>query len=213
MGLKARSRRFLSPVFTDALGYAAELHADQERKGPGRIPYIGHLLGVASLVLEHGGGETEAIAALLHDALEDRPRGGRTEREIRERFGPRVLRIVEACTDSLDPDDPRDASTWKARKERYVAHIAELRDDAALVSLADKLHNARTIVLDLREHGEPVWDRFSATKGGTLWYYRELAGAFRSRLPGSVLAEELERTVREMRALAASRAGARHPVR
>jgi len=198
MEMNSPERRLLSPTFTDALEYAAELHTDQERKGPPGIPYVGHLLGVASLVLEHGGTETQAIAALLHDALEDRPRDGRTEREIIERFGPEVLRIVEACTDSVDPDDPRDASTWHARKQRYVDHVAQMPDDAALVSLADKLHNARKIVLDLREEGESVWGRFKATKDDTLWYYRSLATAFRARLSDHVLAEELESTVREM---------------
>ena len=191
-------RRLLSPAFTRALEYAAELHADHERKGPSGIPYLGHLLGVASLVLEHGGTETQAIAALLHDALEDRPHDGRTEREIGERFGPEVLRMVQACTDSTGPDDPRDASTWHARKQRYVGHVAQMPDDAALVSLADKLHNARKIVLDLREVGESVWARFKVGKDDTLWYYDALAKAFRARLPGNVLAEELERTVREM---------------
>ena len=209
MGTKARSHRVLSPVFTEALEYAAELHVDQQRKGPGRIPYIGHLLGVASLVLEHGGSETQAIAALLHDAIEDRPRDGRTEREIADRFGPDVLRIVQACTDSVDPDDPRDASTWHARKQQYVTHIKHMDDDAALVSLADKLHNARKIVLDLREEGESVWNRFKATKDQTLWYYRALAAAFRSRLPGHVLAEEFERTVDEMHAVGARAGGDR----
>jgi (p)ppGpp synthase/HD superfamily hydrolase len=197
--MKPRRRRLLSPAFTVALGYAAELHADQPRKGPVAIPYVGHLLGVASLVLEHGGSETQAIAALLHDALEDRPRNGRTEREIAERFGPDVLRIVAACTDSVGANDPRDASTWRARKQHYVAHIAHMADDAALVSLADKLHNARKIALDLREQGESVWDRFKATRDDTLWYYHSVAGAFRLRLPDHVLTGELERTVREMR--------------
>jgi GTP pyrophosphokinase len=198
MGTTPRRRRLLSPRFTEALTYAAELHADQQRKGPDRLPYIGHLLGVASLVLEHGGVETQAIAALLHDAIEDRPHDGRTEREIAERFGPEVLAIVQALTDSTDPDDPRDASTWHTRKQQYVAHVATMSDDAVLVSLADKLHNARKIVLDLREQGASVWGRFKATKDDTLWYYRELVTAFRSRLPGHVLAEELERTVAEM---------------
>ena len=192
------TRRLLSPAFTAALEYAAELHADQQRKGTAPIPYVGHLLGVASLVLEHGGTETQAIAALLHDALEDRPHDGRTEREIAERFGPEVLRIVQACTDSIDPDDPRDASTWHARKQQYVAHIAHMDAEAALVSLADKLHNARKIVLDLRTDGERVWGWFKASKQDTRWYYDALAKAFRARLPGHVLAEELERTVREM---------------
>jgi (p)ppGpp synthase/HD superfamily hydrolase len=208
MGTKPRCR-LLSRRFTEALAYAAELHVDQRRKGPGGIPYIGHLLGVASLVLEHGGTETQAIAALLHDAIEDRPREGCTEREISNRFGPDVLRIVQACTDSVDPNDPRDASTWKARKQQYVAHIEHMDDDAALVSLADKLHNARKIVLDLREAGERVWNRFTATKNQTLWYYRALAAAFRSRLPVHVLALELERTVDEMHALGARAGGDR----
>ena len=198
MDSNSPERRLLSPTFTQALEYAAELHADQKRKGSAPIPYVGHLLGVASLVLEHGGTETQAIAALLHDALEDRPHDGRTEREIADRFGPEVLRIVQACTDSVGPDDPRDASTWHARKRQYVAHVAVMADDAALVSLADKLHNARKILLDLREVGDSVWGRFKATKDETLWYYRELATAFRARLPGHVLAEELERTVEEM---------------
>ena len=198
MDSNSPERRLLSPTFTKALEYAAELHADQKRKGTAPIPYVGHLLGVASLVLEHGGTETEAIAALLHDALEDRPHDGRTEREIADRFGPEVLRIVQACTDSVGPDDPRDASTWHARKRQYVAHVAVMADDAALVSLADKLHNARKILLDLREVGDSVWGRFKATKDDTLWYYEKLAEAFQNRLPGHVLAEELERTVEEM---------------
>ncbi len=149
-------------------------------------------------MLEHGGTETQAIAALLHDALEDRPHDGRTEREIAERFGPEVLRVVQACTDNLDPDDPRDASTWHARKRQYLVHVADMSDDIALVSLADKLHNGRKIALDLREQGETVWARFKAGKADTLWYYRALAEAFRARLPHHVLTEELERTVQEM---------------
>jgi (p)ppGpp synthase/HD superfamily hydrolase len=198
METNSPERRLLSRTFTAALEYAAELHADQQRKGTAPIPYVGHLLGVASLVLEHGGTETQAIAALLHDALEDRPHDGRTEREIAERFGPEVLRIVQACTDSTGPDDPRDASTWHARKQQYVAHIAHMDADAALVSLADKLHNARKIALDLRTDGESVWGWFKASKQDTRGYYDALAKAFRARLPGHVLAEELERTVREM---------------
>ena len=198
MGMKPRRRRLLSPTFTDALEYAAELHADQQRKGPPGIPYVGHLLGVASLVLEHGGTETQAVAALLHDALEDRPHDGRTEREIARRFGPDVLRIARACTDSVGGDDPRDASTWRLRKETYIAHLADTPTDALLVSLADKLHNARKILADLREIGEALWSRFKGGKDGTLWYYREVARAFRASPLDSVLVGELERTVGAM---------------
>ena len=200
--------RGLSPTFTDALAYAAELHAAQRRKGPAEIPYIGHLIGVASIVLEHGGTEHQAIAALLHDAIEDHPNGGETEREIAERYGPTVLAIVQACTDSLPDSDERSASTWRARKEAYLEHLSEVGDDARLVSLADKLYNARAILKDLREVGHAVWDRFNVGPEETLWYYRSLVEAFQrtDRLPVQhrLLADELARTVAALEAEHAS---------
>ena len=196
------SNTSLSPKFTEALQYAADLHAGQVRKGPDEIPYIAHLIGVASIVLEHGGTEIQAVGGLLHDAIEDQPREGRTEREIAERFGTEVLDIVVACTDSLDRSDPRDESTWKARKTKYIAHLRSVSEDARLVSLADKLYNARAILKDLHHVGNKVWDRFKVEKQETLWDYQSLVEAFLAIDPlptqHRLLAVELERTVGEM---------------
>ena len=188
----------LSPAFSDAVELARELHAGQVRKGT-EVPYLSHLLGVASIVLEAGGDETEAIAALLHDAAEDA--GGRATLErIRARFGDEVAAIVEACSDSLSEDK----EPWPERKRRYLAHLDEpgLPDGALIVSLADKLHNARAIVFDLREHGDALWERFRTGSGpDQLWYYRALTEVFARRRPGR-LADELARTVDEMGRLA-----------
>jgi (p)ppGpp synthase/HD superfamily hydrolase len=155
--------RLLTERFDEALVFASRLHASQVRKGT-TIPYLSHLLGVASLVLEAGGDEDEAIAGLLHDAVEDQ--GGQpTLEEIRRRFGDRVAAIVEACTDADTTPKP----PWRQRKERYVAHIAGAPADARRVSSADKLCNARAILLDYRILGETLWGRFSGGKDGTLW--------------------------------------------
>jgi len=205
MGAKTRKRRLLSPTFTEALVYAAELHAGQQRKGAEPVPYVGHLMGVASMILELGGSETLAIAALLHDAVEDQPQRGRTVEEIRERFGPDVLRIVLACTDSLAETDDRGAATWRARKERYLQHVGSKRGDELFVSLADKLHNVRKILADLRREGASVWERFSGKKDGTLWYYVSLVDAFHAAdLPphAKELLWEFEDTVREIEEIA-----------
>ena len=181
----------LGDRFTNAMTYAAELHADQCRKG-GEIPYVSHLLAVASLVLEHGGDEDQAIAALLHDAVEDQG-GLDTLTEIRNRFGDRVARIIDECTDAYtDPKGP-----WRQRKDEYLAAVAALSPDALLVSITDKLHNARTILADYREVGESVWSRFNGGRAGTLWYYRALVAAYAPRGTSPLLAE-LDRTVREI---------------
>ena len=182
--------------FRDALTWAAELHEDQERKG-GNIPYVAHLLGVASIVLEHGGSEDQAIAALLHDALEDQAHKI-SAGEITARFGDQVERIVQACTDG-DPEEQRDRNKerWYERKRKYISGIAAKPSQAILVSMADKLHNARAILEDYRALGPPVWSRFTTGKEGTLWYYRSMVDAFESsghdRLRG-----ELRRTVSEL---------------
>jgi len=186
----------LSARFEEALRYAAHLHRDQVRKGSS-IPYVSHLLGVAAIVLEHGGNEDEAIAALLHDAVEDQG-GAPTLQAIRERFGDAVAAIVAGCTDTdVVPKPP-----WRPRKEAYVAHVASASPSVRLVSAADKLHNARTILADYRRHGDTVWDRFSGRKKGSLWYYRALVEAFRSH-GVTPLVEELERVVSEIERLAA----------
>src|SRR3954469_5390485 len=139
----------LSPKFDEALRYAADMHRDQFRKGPAGIPYIAHLMSVAALVLEAGGTETQAIAALLHDGPEDRG-GEKTLAEIEQRFGPDVAAIVAACSDTFEKPKP----PWRERKERYIAHLADAPEDALLVSLCYKVHNARAIVSDYRVEGE-----------------------------------------------------------
>jgi GTP pyrophosphokinase len=182
----------LSPKFTEALLYAGELHGRQRRKGSG-IPFMAHLLGVASIVLEDGGDEEEGIAALLHDAVEDHPREGKTEKEIMERFGPRVHRVVLGCTDT-DPAGGRKGS-WESRKKKFIDHLRNEADpDVLLVAAADKLYNARSIINDMRLVGDEVWSRFSVPKEKTLWYYREVTRALKDQLPRSPgrLVRELE---------------------
>ena len=192
----------LSENFSEALNYAYELHNHQTRKGTD-IPYISHLLAVAGLVLEHGGSEEEAIAGLLHDAIEDQAEhnGGaaKLRAEIADRFGTDVLAMVEGCTDT----DTQPKPPWRARKEAYIAHIAAAPLSVLRISCADKLHNARTLLLDYREHGEALWDRFTAGGDETLWYYQSLIDAYRSAGAPAALVEELDRTVSELARLAA----------
>jgi (p)ppGpp synthase/HD superfamily hydrolase len=190
----------LSQRFEGALVYAARLHAKQIRKGT-TIPYVSHLLGVAGIVLEHGGNEVEAIAALLHDAIEDQG-GAETREEIRRRFGDAVVSIVDGCTDAeVIPKPP-----WKERKEQYIARLSHASPSILLVSAADKLHNARAILGDYRALGENLWDRFNGGKEGTLWYYKSLVDAFKRAAAGTALGpliEELERVVGEIEKLSA----------
>ena len=184
----------LSSRYEAALVMATQLHASQKRKGTS-IPYVSHLLAVSSLVLEHGGNENQAIAALLHDAVEDQG-GLSTLDKIRDDFGDVVADIVDHCTDAYEDPKPE----WRIRKEEFVASIAEKPLDAALVSCADKLHNARAILNDLRSLGDELWGRFTGGKEGTLWYYQALADAFDDTL-GNSLSEELKRTVTEIKDL------------
>ena len=174
----------------DAFNLALILHDGQTRKGTS-IPYASHLMSVSALVLEHGGDEEQAIAGLLHDALEDC--GPEHAQTIREKFGDRVLQIVESCTDGV-PDEGGKKPDWKIRKEAYIAHLSNASQDALLVSACDKLHNARAILLDLRTIGPSVFERFKAGKDGTLWYYSKLSDIFVTRIPGA-LSDEIHRTV------------------
>ena len=187
----------LSGRFQEALAYACELHAEQKRKGT-EIPYVAHLLAVASIALEHGASEDEAMAAALHDAVEDQ--GGRPiGEEIRRRFGDAVADIVYGCTDAeVIPKPP-----WRDRKEQYVAHLAQAPRSVLLVSASDKLHNARALVADYRQLGDDLWPRFAGGRDGTLWYYRALVGAFQAVFPGR-LTEELDRVVSELERLVVS---------
>lgn len=173
--------RVISARFTDALEVAAEIHAGQRRKGDGP-PYVAHVLAVTAVAFEYGATEDEAIAALLHDAIEDAPlalgaEGARAL--ILERFGDAVLHTVEGCTDSDSFQKP----PWRARKEAYITHLADADASTLLVSASDKLHNVRTIVRDFRQLGDLVWTKFSpaAGKAGTIGYYRGLVTAFQAR--------------------------------
>ena len=188
----------LSTKFDDALLFASNLHRDQIRKGSG-VPYVAHLLSVAGIALEYGADEEEAIAALLHDTIEDQANGDPEglKNRLRETFGAKVLSIVEACTDAEGtPKPPR-----RQRKEQYIAHLAEASPSVLLVSASDKLHNARAILSDLRTVGADVWSRFNDGRDGTLWYYRALVTAFEAR-GRSALTDELNRVVSEIESLA-----------
>lgn len=183
----------LSGRFVDALEAAAVMFADRKRKGI-ETPYISHLLATCAIALEHGATEDEAIAALLHDAIEDIKDKAKV-RTVVGLFGPEVLRIVEECSDS----DTFPKPPWRERKERYIARLAEADASVLLVSAADKLHNARAIAADLRQQGASVWERFTEPREQQLWYYRELLAIFRKRLTGKPgLVAELERAVSEL---------------
>jgi GTP pyrophosphokinase len=181
----------LGKRFSDGLVYAAELHQHQVRKGSA-IPYVGHLLSVAALVIEDGGDEDEAIAALLHDAVEDQ--GGRPTLEaIRLRFGERVASIVEGCSDAETLPKP----PWHERKQRYILHLDDADASVLRVALADKLHNARAVLLDYRVIGDELWSRFNASREDTLWYYHAVLEVLRRRTR-SPLVDELARTLEQL---------------
>jgi (p)ppGpp synthase/HD superfamily hydrolase len=181
-----------NPVLGDrlvrAMDYAVELHAEQARKAT-RTPYVAHLLAVCSLVLEDGGTEDEAIAALLHDGPEDQ--GGQwVLDEIERRFGPTIATHVLALSDTLeDPKPP-----WRPRKEAYLARQRGEPDSVLRISLADKLHNLRSIATD----GDEVWARFNADKASEAWYFRSLLAIFEERLPSSRNLPEFRRLVGEV---------------
>lgn len=179
----------LNEKFHEALIYAAEKHHRQTRKG-GHIPYLGHLLSVAGLVIEADGTESQAIAGLLHDAAEDQG-GLETLAEIRRRFGADVEQIVAECSDTFaDPKPP-----WRERKTRYIEHLENAAQETILVSLADKLDNARAILRDYRVSGPQLWQRFSVKDPDEhLWYYRSLLGVYERKID-SWLVDELRRTV------------------
>jgi len=184
----------LSDRFEQALVYAARLHGNQVRKGSG-IPYVSHLMAVSGLTLEYGGGEDEAIAALLHDAVEDQG-GEATRAEILLRFGPHVTAIVDGCTDTDEVPKP----PWRVRKEAYIARVRPEPRSVRLVSACDKLHNARSLVKEYHVHGESLWSRFKGGREGTLWYY----SAVRDALGTDGIAEvigELDRVIAELHSL------------
>ena len=185
----------LGARFNEAFLFAAEKHASQTRKKTD-VPYISHLMSVASLVLEAGGGEDEGVAALLHDVVEDCG-GHPILEEIRQRFGDRVANIVEGCTDAYTTPKP----PWKQRKLEYLEVLRRADEDVRLVSAADKFHNVRSILADYRREGDSVWERFSGRRDGTLWYYRAVLDVLRQG-KANRLVDELERVVTELETLA-----------
>jgi (p)ppGpp synthase/HD superfamily hydrolase len=189
----------LGERFSHALTFAADKHRTQVRKG-GDIPYLGHLLSVAGLVIEAGGDETEAIAALLHDAAEDAG-GEATLAEIRDIFGEAPAAIVAECSDTFETPKP----PWKDRKRSYIEHVATATDSAVLVSLADKLDNARGMLRDHRALGDALWQRFSVQDPREhLWYYTSLLEVFGKRRPGCWMVEELGLVIGELGARVAA---------
>jgi (p)ppGpp synthase/HD superfamily hydrolase len=183
----------------EAFAYALALHGAQVRKG-GPVPYVSHLLAVASIVIEDGGDEDQVVAALLHDAVEDQGGEPRLE-DIAHRFGGHVGEIVRACSDSL-AEDPRDKAPWADRKAAYLARLAEESDEGILrVSLGDKLHNARAIASDAA--ADPgAWRRFNAPPDRIAAYYRACCEALSTRLPGSRFLPDLALAVARLEALA-----------
>jgi (p)ppGpp synthase/HD superfamily hydrolase len=187
----------LSSKFSEALTYACLIHRDQRRKASD-VPYVAHLLAVASLAIEAGATEAEAIAALLHDAIEDQKI---PKEELAKLFGSEVSEIVDGCTDAHTHPKP----PWRERKDQHLAHLAHASKSVVLVTTCDKLHNARAVLSDYRALGEAVWSRFNGGREGTLWYYRSVSNVLSSR-GKTPLTEELERVVAELESLARSSA-------
>lgn len=181
----------LSNRFNDALVFAAQIHAKQRRKGSS-VPYIAHLLGVTALVLEDGGDEDQAIAALLHDAVEDQGGLG-TLRLIKDKFGERVAAIVDGCSDTYIDPKPE----WRTRKEIYLERLKTANMEIIRVSLADKLHNARSILRNLEKEGNSIWGRFNGGWEGTIWYYQAALEIFKSRIRSQNL-DELDQVLEKI---------------
>ena len=184
----------LSRQFEKALTYATRVHGGKLRKKT-RIPYIAHIIGVAAIAMEYGANETEAVGALLHDAVEDCG-GAKRLRDIERKFGKDVAKIVEGCTDTDQTPKP----PWLERKKAYVAHVHRAPMPTKLVSASDKLHNVRAILMDYRQEGEKLWSRFNRRKQGALWYYRALVNAFSGKRI-QPLVQELDRTLAELELL------------
>ena len=183
---------FLTDRFVSALQFAHDVHRSQIRKDT-TIPYVSHLLSVAGLVLESGGGEDLAIAGLLHDAVEDAEEisGEEMSDRIRSKFGDRVANIVDGCSDAKSsPGGSK--PPWRSRKEAYIKHLRSASDDVLRVSIADKVHNARSIATDQDQLGAELWTRFSSTSEESRWYYTSLRDIYKERISDSYLIKELD---------------------
>jgi (p)ppGpp synthase/HD superfamily hydrolase len=187
--------KILSPLFEEALLFASKAHASQMRKSSD-VPYIAHILGVTALVLEDGGSETEAIAALLHDAAEDQ--GGNEMLEtIRLKFGEKVAQIVLECSDTLETPKP----DWKKRKRNHLDSLQNALPETIRIIMADKLYNSRTLLRGLHEHGSSIWKNFNGDRDGTLWYYKQMLVLLREKIDSSQLIE-LEKNILEIEKIA-----------
>jgi (p)ppGpp synthase/HD superfamily hydrolase len=195
----------LSRNFEQALVYATRIHGGQLRKKT-RIPYIAHIIGVTAIAMEYGANETEAIGALLHDAVEDCG-GAKRLRDIERKFGRSVAKIVAGCTDTDQTPKP----PWLTRKKDYIAHLSDASISTQLVSASDKLHNVRAILMSYRSDGEKLWGRFRGGKEGTLWYYAALLRAFSKSRKLAPLLAEIDRTLTSLEALANNRRRVRRP--
>lgn len=186
------AKTFLTEKFETAVVYATRLHANQRRKTSG-IPYISHLLSVAALVLEAGGSEEEAIAALLHDAVEDQG-GSKTREEILGIFGNEIIAIVDGCTEC----DTYPKPLWEERKRQYLENLLnQTSSSVRRVSLADKLHNARSLLIDWRRYGDTIWSQFNSSKEKTLWFYKSLVDVYQ-KTGSDWMTDEFARTVSEL---------------
>ncbi len=187
------------PRLAAAASLAAELHASQARKGTA-IPYLSHLFAVCALVIEDGGDTDEAMAALLHDAVEDQG-GAETLERIRVRFGDEVARIVEACSDAAPaPDEPK--APWQERKEAHLQRLEDVDEAVLRVTAADKLHNACATLVDLQLDGPQVWERFRTGREGFLWYHRAVLDLLERRLPDSRSTRQLGEVAERLEAVA-----------
>lgn len=189
---RANRRVAYSDRLDRAFAFARQLHQDQTRKGSS-VPYVSHLLAVAALVSEFGGDEDQVIAALLHDAVEDQG-GPPLLDEIRAQFGGRIAQLVEACTDAFEQPKP----PWKERKLAYLARIPDAPIDVRIIIAADKIHNLRSMIADYDQLGEKLWERFTASKEETLWYYAAVRDALRPGWEHPALIE-LQRTLSALR--------------
>ena len=185
-------RKKLSKKFIQAVELANKLHKGQFRKGT-EILYISHPLAVSSLVIEYGGKENEAIAALLHDTVEDCG-GKKAMKQIREQFGENVAAIVDGCTET----DQKPKPPWKERKDKYIAHIKVASPSVRLVSCADKLHNIRSILAEHRQVGKKIWKKYNATKKETLWFYKAYRDALQDSKEKRPIFKELKLAVDEL---------------
>lgn len=191
MNLSENETPLLTPRFEQALVLASQLHAHQIRKGS-RVPYLSHLMSVAALVLEDGGNEDEAIAALLHDAIEDQG-GAETREQIRQHFGDAVVEIIDGCTETeVTPKPP-----WRERKQHHLDQLRQASPSVLRITLADKLHNARSILFDWHQEGSQVWERFRASREEVLWYYNSVA-QIAAEKTASPLLRELQHMIQRM---------------